>query len=176
MVAVRGRNWAVTVVATVASTYALDAVATLAGIALAASALLAGFDQRLLFGILAATYALWAVGLRANLRANSTLLEQTGVSTSLASKAVYTMVATRTRDARRRRFAAAAGYVGTEVAKELPYYSGAFAASLTDSVSSADAIVFLAGANLGAATYEYSLARLTRLFLDKREGRRLRNR
>ncbi len=52
--------------------------------------------------------------------------------------------------------------------KEIPYYAGAFGAALTDTVSSADAIVFLAGANLGAAAYEYGLARLTAVFLRRR--------
>jgi len=56
--------------------------------------------------------------------------------------------------------------VATELAKEIPYYAGAFgAALLSDSVSSNDALVFLAGANLGAPAYEYALGRLTRLFL-----------
>ena len=45
----------------------------------------------------------------------------------------------------------------------MPYYVGAFgAAVLTDAVSSSDALLFLAGANLGAGAYEYGLARLTR--------------
>ena len=45
----------------------------------------------------------------------------------------------------------------------MPYYAGAFgAALLTDSVSSNEAMLFLGGANLGAAVYEYGLARLTR--------------
>jgi hypothetical protein len=67
------------------------------------------------------------------------------------------------------RFASQAGYVSTEIAKEIPYYAGAFgAALLSDSVSSNDALVFLAGANLGAAAYEYALGRLTRTFLRLR--------
>jgi hypothetical protein len=62
--------------------------------------------------------------------------------------------------------------VATELAKEIPYYAGAFgAALLSDSVSSNDALVFLAGANLGAAAYEYALGRLTRLFLRLRSRR-----
>ena len=69
--------------------------------------------------------------------------------------------ATRT-PARTERSRPAVGYVVTELAKEAPYYAGAFgAALLSDSVSSNDALVFLAGANLGAAAYEYGLARLT---------------
>ncbi len=69
---------------------------------------------------------------------------------------------------RTRRLAGSAGYVATELAKEAPYYAGAFGAALvSDSVSSGDALVFLAGANLGAAAYEYGLARLTRAFLRR---------
>jgi hypothetical protein len=53
----------------------------------------------------------------------------------------------------------------------MPYYAGASGAMLlTDSVSSADAIVFLGGANLGAAGYEYGLARATRAFIRSRRG------
>ena len=56
----------------------------------------------------------------------------------------------------RSEFAAAAGYVATEIAKEAPYYAGAFgAAAVTDFVSSKHALIFLAGTNLGAAAYEY---------------------
>jgi len=47
--------------------------------------------------------------------------------------------------ARARRIAGATGYVATELAKEAPYYAGAFGAALvSDSVSSGDAIVFWA--------------------------------
>jgi hypothetical protein len=107
----------------------------------------------------------WGAGLRVNLRANWALLEQTGTSTNALSKAGYDLL----KRPRARRVAAAAGYVGTELAKEVPYYVGAFgAAVLTDSVSSDDALIFLAGANLGAAAYEYGLARLTRAYLGSK--------
>ena len=70
------------------------------------------------------------------------------------------------------RAASAVGYVVTEVAKEAPYYAGAFGtALLSDAVDSTDALVFLGGANLGAAVYEYGLARLTRTVLDGRSRR-----
>ena len=66
---------------------------------------------------------------------------------------------------RARRLASQAGYLATELVKEIPYYAGAFGAALvSDSVSSNDALVFLAGTNLGAAAYEYALGRLTRMF------------
>ncbi len=59
--------------------------------------------------------------------------------------------------------------MGTEIAKEAPYYAGAFGAVLlSDSVSSTDALIFMTGTNLGAAAYEYGLARLTRAFLHVR--------
>jgi len=58
-----------------------------------------------------------------------------------------------------------------ELAKEVPYYAGASGiAHLSDAVSAADAIVFLGGANVGAAIYEYGLARATRTFLRRRTG------
>ena len=70
------------------------------------------------------------------------------------------------------RAASAIGYVVIEVAKEAPYYAGAFGtALLSDDVDSADALVFLGGANLGAAVYEYGISRLTRTVLDARSRR-----
>jgi len=162
-------RWLVTSVATVASTYALDAVATVAGILLVASGVLAGLGHAPTIAFLAASYVAWAAGLRMNLQANWTLLEQTGTSTNVISKAAHDLVRLRTTSARARRTASAVGYVVTEVAKEVPYYAGAFGAVfLTDSVSSNEAMVFLGGANLGAAGYEYGLAGATRAFLDRR--------
>jgi hypothetical protein len=164
--------WAVTLAATVVSTWALDAVATTAGVLLVASDALAGLAHWHMLVFLAATYAAWAVGLRANLRANWSLLEETGTSTNALSKAAHDVAKRRTASVRARRIASAVGYVGTELAKEAPYYAGAFgAAVLSDSVSSNDAIVFLGGANLGAAGYEYGLARLTGSVLRLRSPR-----
>jgi NNMT/PNMT/TEMT family protein len=156
------RRWAITLGATAASTYALDVIATAAGVALASSGVLHGVEHWLLLSLLACSYVAWGAGLRVNLRANWALLERTGTSTNALSKAGYDLV----KRPRARRVAAAAGYVGTELAKEVPYYAGAFgAAVLSSSVSSNDALIFLAGANLGAAAYEYLLARLTRAYL-----------
>jgi hypothetical protein len=51
----------------------------------------------------------------------------------------------------------------------VPYYASAAGAVLvSDAVSAADAIGFLAGTNLGAAVYECGLARATRAFLRRR--------
>jgi hypothetical protein len=109
---------------------------------------------------------LWGLGLRANLRANWLLLRRTGTSTNVLSKAAFEL--TRRRGPRTQWLAAGAGYVAVELAKEAPYYAGAFgAALLTDAVSSNEALLFLGGANLGAAVYEYVLARLTRRALRR---------
>jgi hypothetical protein len=162
----------VTLAATLASTYLLDLVATAAGVALAASHLLSGADHWLIVAFLVVSYLVWAAGLRVNLSANWTLLEETGTSTSALSKAAYDLAGLGRGSDRFRRVASQAGYVSTELAKEIPYYVGAFgAALLSDSVSSNDALVFLAGANLGAAAYEYALGRLTRTFLRLRSRR-----
>jgi hypothetical protein len=161
------RRWAVTLTATAVSTYALDALATAAGVLLAASQLLDGLSHGAVLAFLAATYVVWGAGLRASLVVNAWLLERTGTSTNAPSKALFDL--TRSRSPRTRRIAAATGYVATELVKEAPYYAGAFGATLvSDSVGAHEALIFLGGANLGAAAYEYGLARLTRAFLHRR--------
>jgi hypothetical protein len=158
--------WAATVVATVASTYALDAFATAVGAALQASGRLAALDRTALLCLLAATYLLWAAGLATNLAANWRLLAATGTSTNVLSKVAHDLAVARGGPPR---LAASAGYVLTELLKEVPYYAGAFGAAFaTGAVSTADALIFLAGTNVGAAVYEYGLARATRWFLRRR--------
>ncbi|MDG4820273.1 guanitoxin biosynthesis pre-guanitoxin forming N-methyltransferase GntF [Asanoa sp. WMMD1127] len=158
-------SWIVTLVATAVSAYALDAVAAASGLVTAGVLGALSFESALV--LLVASYGIWAVGLAANLRANGALLAATGTSTNVLSKAAYE--ATRRRGARTSRVAAAIAYAGTEVVKELPYYLAAFgAAASTDAVTSTDALVFLAGANLGAALYEYGLARLSRVIVRRR--------
>jgi hypothetical protein len=56
-------------IATLASTYALDLVATAAGVLIAATRLLAGLPAPWLFAVLAVSYLAWALGLRTNLGA-----------------------------------------------------------------------------------------------------------
>ena len=115
------------------------------------------------------SYAAWGGGLHANVRANWALLTTTGTSTNILSKAAYEVARRRRAGVRAHRVAAATGYVGTELAKEVPYYLGAFgAAVLTDSITSHEALVFLIGANLGAALYEYLLARATGVLVRRR--------
>jgi NNMT/PNMT/TEMT family len=161
------RAWLATLVATVVSTYALDAVATAAGLLLTASGLLGDLGHAPLLVFLAATYLVWGAGLRANLQANWSLLCRTGASTNALSKAAFDLA--RRRGTRAQRLAAGAGYVATELAKEAPYYAGAFGAVLvTSSVSANDALIFLGGANLGAAAYEFGLAGITRQLLRRR--------
>jgi hypothetical protein len=165
-------NWAVSIAATAASTYALDATATVAGIYLVASGLLTGLNHQWVLAFLVASYTLWGFGLRANLRANWTLLETTGTSTNVLSKAAYDLTRRRTSSTYTQRRAAAVGYIGTEAAKELPYYTAALGAALfSDSIGSHEALIFLGGTNLGAALYEYGLARLTAVLLRYRRRR-----
>jgi hypothetical protein len=161
-------RWAITVVATGVSTCALDVVATAAGTLFAASNPFEGAPEAALLALLAVSYLVWAAGLRLNVIANWHLLEQTGTSTNLPSKVMFELARRRSSSERARRAASAAGYVATEVAKEAPYYAGAFGtALLSDSVTSTDAILFLAGTNVGAAVYEWAVARLSRTVLDR---------
>jgi hypothetical protein len=164
-------NWTVSVAATAVSTYTLDAVAAAAGATLVAVGLLDDLRHEWVLAVLVASYLVWAVGLRTNLRANGSLLVATGTSTNVLSKAAYELTRRHTRRSGAPRLAAAVAYAGTEVAKEMPYYLAAFgAAASTDAITSKDALVFLAGANIAAAGYEYGLARLTGTFLSRRGG------
>src|SRR6478735_3749387 len=163
----RSTTWWVSIGATVVSTYALDLVATGAGLLAAATMLLDGLEAPWLLAVLVASYVAWFAGLRTNLGANARLLAATGTSTNVLSKAAYELAGRR--GPRARRWAASAGYVVTELAKEVPYYVGAFGAALVaDPVDAADAVAFLVGANLGAAAYEYVLGRGTHAFVEHR--------
>ncbi|MDQ3739291.1 MAG: hypothetical protein M3337_09005 [Actinomycetota bacterium] len=162
-------TWAGSLVATVVSAWALDGVAVAVGLFLAASNVLNGAPHGVVLGVLAATYVLWVAGLRANVMANWRLLDATATSTNVLSKIAFELARLRSSSQRTQRVASAVGYVGTEIAKEVPFYAGAFGAALvSDSVDTTDALVFLAGTNIGAALYEYSVARLTGTYLDRR--------
>ena len=165
------KRWLITLAATAASTYTLDAVAMAAGLILAQSPALRGLDGFPALLFLASTYLVWGAGLRVNLMANWALLERTGMSANVLSKAAYDMIKRSTKSGRARKFAAGAGYVGAELAKEAPYYVGTVGlVLLSGSVTVNDAIIFLGGANLGAAAYEYGLARMTRAFLCRADA------
>ncbi|HCB07240.1 MAG TPA: hypothetical protein DEQ43_23825 [Nocardioides bacterium] len=165
-------RWAITLVATLVSTWALDAVATVAGVTLAASEVLQPAPHAVVVALLVLSYVTWGAGLRVNLRANWRLLEDTGTSTNALSKMLFDLLRRRSSSRRSLYAASALGYVIPEIAKEAPYYAGAFgAAVLTDSVDATHALIFLAGANLGAALYEYAVGRLTRGYLDGRSRR-----
>jgi hypothetical protein len=157
------KRWSATVVANVLSTYALDTVSTVVGVLLVASGLFAGTGLYVVLMFLACSYVLWGAGLSSSLRANWRLLEATGTSTSLLSKLAYDLARLRAKNIRVRWILCASGYVVFELAKESPYYLGAFGlAFASDAVSSQEAIIFLAGANVGAAAYEYGLSWSTR--------------
>jgi hypothetical protein len=165
------RKWSATIVANAVSTYALDAASTATGVLLVASGLLSGIGLQAAIFLLATSYVLWGGGLSSSLAANWRLLETTGTSTSLLSKLAYDLAGLRTRRVGMRRFLSAAGYVAFELAKESPYYIGAFGlAFASDAVSAEEVLVFLAGANVGAATYEYGLGWSTRILLRKVEA------
>jgi membrane protease YdiL (CAAX protease family) len=162
------RKWLITIAVTAVSTYALDATATAVGLLLVASGLLDGLSVPAAAALLLASYGLWALGMRANLRANWELLSRTGTSTNAFSKAAFHVAR-----GRARRLAVSLGYVLTELAKEAAYYAGALGASaFTDAITSVDAIVFLAGTNVGAAAYEAAVARGTWLLLGRRGSMR----
>ena len=165
------RKWSATIVANIVSTYALDAAATAAGVALVVSGLLSGIGLSGATLLLGGSYLLWMGGLSSSLAANWRLLETTGTSTSILSKLAFDLTGRGVVRPGVRRFASAAGYVIFELAKETPYYFGAFGVVFaSDAISAEEALVFLAGANGGAAAYEYGLGWSTRVLLrNKRD-------
>ena len=165
-------RWVVTVVATGISVISLDLMATAVGVMVVTSHVLDGVTHELAIGLLAVTYLLWAGALGKNVVANWRLLELTGACTNLPSKVMFEVARRRSSSARVSRVATAAGYIVTEIAKEAPYYAGAFGTALvSDAVDSTDALIFLAGTNIGAAVYEYGLAALSNTFLNRRTRR-----
>ncbi|MCV3209280.1 NNMT/PNMT/TEMT family class I SAM-dependent methyltransferase [Mesorhizobium sp. YC-39] len=162
------KRWSATLVANAVSTYALDTASTVSGVLLVASGVFSGTGFQTAVVLLGVSYVLWGYGLSSSLTANWRLLEATGTSTSLLSKLAYDLG--RTRRAGTRQLLSAAGYVAFELAKESPYYIGAFGlAFASDLVSGEEALVFLAGANIGAAAYEYGLGWSTRILLQRAE-------
>ena len=155
------------------STWALDVVAARrAGVLLAASHCSTERLYGVALGFLAVTYVIWAAGLHVNLIANWRLLEQTGTSTNALSKVGFELARRRSSSRRVVRAASVVGYVLAGVPEEAPYYGRCLRDPLvSDTVDATDALVFLGGANVGAAVYEYGLARLTGGYLNRRSRR-----
>lgn len=132
------------------------------------SGLLDGLDGSHLLAALAVSYLLWACGLRVRVAANWASIEATGTSISLPSLLAYELACGRTRSRRMQRLAAGLGHVGTEIAKEIPYYLAAFGAvALSADLTTGGALTFLIGGNLGAAVYECGLGIAVRAGLHR---------
>jgi hypothetical protein len=167
---VRARSWIATVAASLVTFYALDIVATSAGLLLVASGLLAGISHWQALALWAATNVVWGAGLWSMLLANWELLQRTGASTNILSKAAYDLAARLAVSRRWQCVAANLGYISTELAKEAPYYVGAAGVALfSDSVTAVDALVFIVGTNIGASIYGFTLAHGMRLFARRVE-------
>ncbi len=164
-------QWSITVGANVGSVYVLDAVASAFGIGFVAllelyTPSVFDFPITYIIGFLVFSYGVWGYSLSKNLKANIYLLETTGASTNIFSKAFYDLARSTTSNSNLRNLAGSAGYIATELAKEIPYYVLAFgAAAASQDVTASMSILFLAGANIGAAVYEYALAFSTMFIL-----------
>ncbi len=162
------RRWIATAAASFVTAYALDLFATCLGLLVVASGLLSGIGYVEALLVLLASYVAWGGGLWAVLKANWALLQRTGACTNILAKAGHDLAVRLGWSLRWRKVAAYVGNVATELAKEAPYYIGAGGFALfTDSVSAIDAILFLAGANTGAAIYGFALARGLGYFLAR---------
>ena len=162
------RRWVTTAAASLLTAYALDLFATSLGLLVVASGLLSGIGYIEALLLLLASYVFWGSGLWAVIKANWALLQRTGACTNILAKVGHDLAMRLGWSLRWRKLAAYVGNVSTELAKEAPYYIGAGGFALfTDSVSAIDAIVFLAGANTGAAIYGFALARGLGFFLAR---------
>lgn len=158
------RRWLITIGANVISFYVLDIVAVACGFGLIGAlnvffpeAFMAPMGYILLF--LVGTYLAWGYTLGKNLSANWQLLEATDTSTNVLSKAFYDLAPRISSAVGVRKMLAAAGYIGTELAKEIPYYVAALsAAAASDAITLKASLLFLGGANIGAAVYEMVVA------------------
>jgi hypothetical protein len=163
----RLRQWMVTCVASLVTGYGLDVVATCTGLLLAGTGWLSGIDYRTGIALLLLTYVGWFFGAWSILRANWELLQRTGTSTNLFSKAGHDIAARLGWSVGWRRAATHTGYIITDLLKEVPYYVGAAGAAIfSESIAAVDAIIFLVGANIGATSYgfmqSYGMRRLVR--------------
>lgn len=162
------RRWIATAAASLITAYALDLFATSLGLLVVASGLLSGVGYVEALLLLLASYVFWGGGLWAVIKANWALLQRTGACTNILAKAGHDLAVRLGWSLRGRKVAAYVGNTVTELAKEAPYYIGAGGFALfSDSVSAIDAIVFLAGANTGAAIYGFALARGLGYFLAR---------
>lgn len=156
-----------------ASSWLLDGLATLVGVAVVAWG---GFDHVPIGALVVASivsYVAWGAGLIFNVNANGRLLATHGVSTNLVSKIVHDVVARRRRSTERaRRVAAASGYVVLELVKEVPFVVGAIGVvAVSDSLATPSFFAFMIGANAAAATYELAVGLGTNRLL-RRSSRR----
>ena len=162
------RRWMATAAASLVTAYALDLFATSLGLLVVAAGLLSGIGYVEALLLLLASYVFWGAGLWAVIKANWALLQRTGACTNILAKAGHDLAVRLRWSLRGRKVAAYVGNTATELAKEAPYYIGAGGFALfSDSVSAIDAIVFLAGANTGAAIYGFALARGLGFFLAR---------
>ncbi|NJM93136.1 MAG: hypothetical protein HC861_11515, partial [Rhodospirillaceae bacterium] len=162
------RRWGATAAASFITAYALDLFATGLGLLVVASGLLSGIGYVEALLLLLASYVFWGSGLWAVIKANWALLQRTGACTNILAKAGHDLAVRLGWSLGWRKVAAYVGNTATELAKEAPYYIGAGGVALfSDSVSAIDAIVFLAGANAGAAIYGFALARGLGFFLAR---------
>lgn len=152
----RARCWIVTAVASLVTAYGLDVVATCTGLLLAGTGWLAGIEYGTGIVLLLLTYVGWFFGAWSILRANWELLQRTGTSTNLVSKAGHDIAARLGWSVGWRRAATHTGYIITDLMKEVPYYVGAAGAAIfSDSIGAVDAVIFLIGANVGATSYGF---------------------
>lgn len=140
-------------------------------------------DTKTAAGFLAISYGFWGAGLYKSCKANLRQLESTGTSTSILSKSLYDMSKQLTPNAFLQAAASYFGFTLIQALEEIPFYAASFPGPVGESISqiphvpelpfvpSAPDVIsrfsdansrnnefaFLAGANMGAAAWAYTL-------------------
>lgn len=159
----RGK-YAKTALLNIPSYLALTGTAIAGGVIGAAANPLSHVDTKFAVATLAASYLLWGRATYLNAREAWTLLENSEVCTSITAKALYEFSKKHTDNRKIQKAATYTGFVFWTVAEEVPWIMSALVVpELVDELSSTpmanNELSYLAGANVGAAAFNYIQAR-----------------
>lgn len=151
----------VTIPLTLVSTSALEAVSIASGTFLAGVNPFSEADPRLAIGALLLSYGFWFSGMAVNARQAWNMLEETGVSVSWWAKVGHDASKKLTDSQTIQKAASYTGFTAMELAKEIPWWLGAFGGKFAISQAAPEynthnmEFSFLMGANVGATFYNY---------------------
>lgn len=124
----------------------------------------ANLDAKYAVGAVVVSYIPYLTSLFKNADQSWKSLQETGISVNIFAKAGYDLSKNITGSQKLQKFSAYSGFLGSELAKEIPWYIGAFAGKeimsgwVPELYTPNIEYAFLAGANVFAAGYLYAQA------------------